>query len=331
MISIFIDSIKTTHTLYHYLQSRCSNKFCFGDSDSDLIIVSLEDVTSQSRINNVLSRGKKLLVYFEHIGSLVVDVDHEFITNLLSNPLFCGFVSHSADTCKLLKERFPNAKIFNVPVGVYNQDENKIEKRLESHNGTLNFVFWSSWNDVNNNNFYGRGGFYADEIFLRVRRQRNCTLTIRSHVALNSSREFPDSVRVIPQYLPQEELFNIYMASDLLFLTSAQAHFITIPEAMSFGLPIIGTTTWGFSENVEDKITGIIEPCNQKWELCRDRGSLDCEYVDKVVDRLASLGKEDLKSMSLNALKYQRNCHNVDNYPNYFENILETLNDRWLF
>jgi glycosyltransferase involved in cell wall biosynthesis len=318
-----VDSIKKSHPIYHYLQSGYSKIYKFGDSDSDLTIISLEDNTSQQRINNLLVNSKKFFIYFEHITSLTNDVSNDFIQHLLSHPCFLGFITHSQNTFRYLKSI--NYHAFYLPIGVFNQDEQKIKHRIH-FSDVLNFVFWSSWNDIHNNNFYGRGGLYADEIFSRVRRHRNCTLTIRSPVELKSAREFPESVRNINRYLLQSELFDIYTNSNLYFLPSAQAHFITIPEAMSFGLPVIGTDTWGFDENITDRHNGIVENCNQKWELCRSRDSLDYEYIEKVTNRLIHLTKEDLILLSLNALNHQISFHNADNYPTYIEDILETTN-----
>lgn len=323
MISLFVDSIKKTHPIYHYLQNGTSKIYHFGDNDSDITILSLEDNTSQQRIDNLLTRYKKLFVYFEHVASLVNDITADFINYLLSHPCFLGFITHSQDTFRYLKSI--NYPVFYLPIGVFNQNEQKIKERIHSSDA-LNFVFWSSWNDIHNNNFYGRGGFYADEIFLRVRKHRNCTLTIRSPVELRSAKEFPDSVRNINQYLLQSELFDIYANANLYLLSSAQAHFITIPEAMSFGLPIIGTNTWGFEENVTDKHNGIVESCNQKWELCRSRDSLDYGYIERVASRLISLTKDELVHLSLNALNHQRSFHNADNYPIYVGKILEEIN-----
>lgn len=323
MISLHIDAVKAGHPIYAYISRVNTEGYRFTNEDADITIVALEDPSSERRIQSYLGRCKKVLVYFEHISSLVEVPAHVF-----DNPYFLGSISHSTDSVEQAKKYLPNSRNFYLPVGVPMQDKKKIEERLNSDH-PITLLFWGSWNDIVHGNFGGRGGLSADEIFLRVRRQVDCRLIVRSPMRLRSMDEFPDSVQCVEGYQTEETLNQLHCTSDIYLLPSLQAHFASIPIAMSFGLPIVGNHNWGWAENVTDGYDGIIENSTTRGELCMERQHLDYNYVNLVSDRLIGLiqDRKKLTEMSLNALNTQLTKHDIGHYPEKLREILKGTNN----
>lgn len=321
-LSVHFDAFKKTHAIHVHLASQDSDTFYFTDNeDADVIIVALDGSMPQiQRAHNYLTRGKKVLVYIEHISALV-----EAPASTYEFPNFLGCVSHARSSVIESRKYLPNYKHFYLPVGMPVQDRTKIEERLTSDH-PITLLFWGSWVDYPHGNFYGRGGLAADEIFGKVREKiSNVKFIIRvpNHISLTSDR-FPESMYRTSVYVPQEELDNIHERSDIYLLPSQQAHFATVPAAMSYGMPVVGNHNWGYDEHIIDGHNGIREQYNTPGEQCMNRACIDKNYVNLVSERLIDLitNREKLITMSRNALETQLEEHNIAHYPKLLAKIL---------
>jgi L-malate glycosyltransferase len=69
---------------------------------------------------------------------------------------------------------------------------------------------------------------------------------------------------------PQEEVFRLYAAMDVLVMPSLYEGFgLTAAEAMVAGLPVVGTRVDGLSEIIEDRVTGYLLPVGDSHELAK--------------------------------------------------------------
>jgi len=69
---------------------------------------------------------------------------------------------------------------------------------------------------------------------------------------------------------PQEEVFRLYAAMDVLVMPSLYEGFgLTAGEAMAAGLPVVGTRVDGLSEIIEDRVTGYLLPVGDSHELAK--------------------------------------------------------------
>src|SRR6516225_11958899 len=247
MIKLAFDAIKENHSVYNYIKQIPSFNYQFAEP-ADITIIALEDTnkeaTGRHRSKIAGYKNKSFFLYFEH-PSFFTELGYEFTKEMEKWHSFHGSISHSLETIETLRNYQPDGKYFYLPVGVPKRDWQVIKSRLEDKNRVVCFLFWGSWNDINNGNFYGRGGLYADEIFCQVRKEVKCKFIVKSPIRLKSEELFPESVKRITGYLSQEELNKIYSSCDVYLLPAIQAHFATIPEAMSFGLPCVGNNGWG--------------------------------------------------------------------------------------
>ena len=70
--------------------------------------------------------------------------------------------------------------------------------------------------------------------------------------------------------LPQEEVFRLYAAMDVLVMPSLYEGFgLTAAEAMAAGLPVVGTRVDGLSEIIEENVTGYLLPAGDSHELVK--------------------------------------------------------------
>jgi len=69
---------------------------------------------------------------------------------------------------------------------------------------------------------------------------------------------------------PQEEVFRLYGAMDVLVMPSLYEGFgLTAAEAMAAGLPVVGTRVDGLSEIIEDRVTGYLLTVGDSHELAK--------------------------------------------------------------
>jgi hypothetical protein len=318
-----IDAYKTTHDIYTAISNTSSDKYCFDSTrEADIAIVALEggDITIEQRIMRHISRGQKTFVYYEHFGWFYTAP----AADILNSPYLLGEITHSIDSLKRVKPLYPNIKHYYLPVGCPVQAAEVIKKRLYSDH-PVTFLFWGSWGDFPHGNFTGRGGLAADEIFCRVRQEiPDAKLIIRTPMQLKCMELYPESVQAISDYVSIEELNRLHLISDIYLLPSIQAHFASIPIAMSWGLPVVGNNNWGWEENATDGYNSIRENYGTPGEHCMNRNALDYTYINTVAARLVELirNRDKLITMSLNALDTQVKKHNVNDHPNRIDAIL---------
>lgn len=299
MIKFCIKNIKGNHTLCDYIKRNCGI-FCeYNEQDYDFVIISMDCYFTEQgypRIfEEVKSKGKKYFLYSEHSGCLLDG-------NFDQDDLCCGYLAHIRETQNILKGHYKKP-VYYLPIGTDEIDQKKVKERIDNltRKDKINLLFWGSWNDINQGNFIGRGGRKIDEICCRL--GCDVKLNIRSPITTEFEYNLPENVNRWVNYVPYEELVNIHLDSDFLLLPAAQVHAISIPFAFSFGLPVLGNTTFGMSDFLTPGYNSIVFP-------------EDTFYIKNCVKELKKLinDRESLIKMSINALKSWQDNYNSKNY-----------------
>lgn len=315
MIKFQIRHQKTSHPIYEYIKEN-TGVFCsHTDLDPDVFIIALDchimHVSYPQIMVEVKSTGKPYYIYMEHFVCIDRDylgIDLELFDSYLNDENFKGFITHMRDTEYVLKS-LHNHPVYYFSVGVNDLSNVVLKKRLERliDKKDINLLFWGSWLDTYNSNFYGRGGMMVDGIFnILASRFDNVFLDIKSPCAISS--QATGRVRMYRDILSYEDLCNLHFNSDIFLLPGEQVHAATVPFAMSFGLPVIGNDEWGMSEYIDHDQNGLAY-------------KNDKDYIQNCADKISEwvVDRDRLLELSMNAASTQRSKfsskkHDLDLY-----------------
>jgi len=148
------------------------------------------------------------------------------------------------------------SKIVVIPPAV---PANTKPKHKYSDKVKILFVGQGSTND--RNEFYFKGGLELLQAFrILNERYRNLELVIRDFVPpeLHYLFSAKTNVRVYQKRVPFSVLEDEYLSSDIFVLPSYAAHNLVIPEAMSYGLPVVTTDAYNNIEWVQHGTNGFV-------------------------------------------------------------------------
>ena len=126
------------------------------------------------------------------------------------------------------------------------------ELNREKHD-SVNFIFVGGI-------FFEKGGYDTLLAFQQISERYDCTLTMISHVPEEIKRKFSQNKKIIILgSQPYENVKKQYLKSDvMIFPTHYDTYGFVIPEAYSFGLPVIGVDSFSSPELIEHEETGLI-------------------------------------------------------------------------
>jgi glycosyltransferase involved in cell wall biosynthesis len=174
-------------------------------------------------------------------------------------------LTHMRSSATLISALFDSEvirrKVVYAPLGV------KLPARFQRHDpepadAPVELLFINSWCQVAEN-FFVRGGLDVLEAF-GILRQRypNLRLTLRTSLpdlADHYHRIMADGrVRVIDRFLTAEEMAELHASSHVFLLPAARVHIVSLLQAMSYGLAVVGTDGWGMEEYLEDGRNGLV-------------------------------------------------------------------------
>lgn len=264
MINIF--AIKNDHTLYNILRN------IFKNIDFDCNIIGLDDPTYGMNLpfySNSSFYQKPFFLYLEEFKTFQNE-------SILKNTNFLGFISHIKNTCEQAFDAY-NCRVFHLDLSSPLKDESTILNNIDSllSDRPINLMAWGSWIDINDNNFFERGGDKIDEIACYLLQKNiNINLTFRTKRHLKCKSLFPEKVNVITEYLPENELEKLYYNSDIFMLPSRQVHSCSLTNAMSFGLCLIVSDGWGMEEYCNKMNSINYKDIDAITNICLDRKSL---------------------------------------------------------
>jgi glycosyltransferase involved in cell wall biosynthesis len=151
-------------------------------------------------------------------------------------------------------------KVVYAPLGV------RLPDRWQRHDprpadAPIELLFINSWCQVPEN-FYVRGGLDVLEAFAILReRYPQVRLTMRTALPTLSEhyhRILEGGVRVINRYLSDDEMAELHATSHVFLLPAARVHIVSLLQAMSYGLAVVGSDGWGMEEYLEDGRNGLV-------------------------------------------------------------------------
>lgn len=157
------------------------------------------------------------------------------------------------------------------------------------------------------NNFYGKGGHDLLKAYeILTQKYDNLELKFKGDIPPEylPLTEKLKGLKIINGHFPREELFDkMYLSSDIFVLPTHQDNYgVVFLEAMSAGLPIVGTENFTVPELIEDGKNGFLIKSSYSWEKYLDaRNKLDTkkmlidwgkphpEIIKQLVDKLSIL------------------------------------------
>jgi glycosyltransferase involved in cell wall biosynthesis len=184
---------------------------------------------------------------------------------LLESDSCKGIVTHIKSTAEMVPALFKSdviaKKVFYAPLGV------KLPARWQRHDKAadteeINLLFINSWHQIPEN-FYVRGGLDVLEAFAILReRYPQLRLTLRTalpHLDDHYLRIIEQGwVRVINRFLTAEEMAALHADSHIFLLPAARVHIVSLLQAMSYGLAVVGSDGWGIEEYLENERNGLV-------------------------------------------------------------------------
>lgn len=175
-----------------------------------------------------------------------------------------GIVTHMRSTARLVPALFQSDiirnKVSHRPLGV--RLPAKSQKHDDRADDEVHLLFINSWCQVPEN-FFVRGGLDVLEAFAVLRtRYPQLRLTLRTalpalahhyHHILESGW-----VRVINRFLSAEEMAELHANSHIFLLPAARVHIVSLLQAMSYGLAVVGSDGWGMQEYLRDGHNGLV-------------------------------------------------------------------------
>jgi len=264
------------------------------------------------------------------------------IKALLSLPNAKGIFTHVRQTVQSLSAILGEElryKFFYVPIGVAQPELAEKKQKKE-----INFLFHGSSNHTDVH-FCLRGGLYFLEAFRRAEaRFPQLRLTViydekglRTLPAeyLNYLKTHP-KIRYINRYLAKEEIEAELRAADALVLPAYRAHCMTVAQGLSYGLPLICSNGWGFSEFITDGFNGLVSNFSagvnswiDKFGIFREEyqpvNSLDETVVRGLEEKIGIVMDNPamLRMMSRNALDYARSSLSFEHRNRHLKNLFD--------
>lgn len=207
-----------------------------------------------------------------------------------------AIVAYSETDKKAFLEMFGKnlEKKVHVSHNVINQPEN-IEKI--QHEG-FNVLFTGSSNL--GDDFYFRGGRETLRAFKKFNEKHpNSQLIIRSKIP--EEERFlvqDDNIKVIEETIPRGKFQKLFRKSDIYLHPSYKGCALSIPEAMSYGLPIVGSDIVENDEYIEDGENGLkaeakhVEFIHSGVPTYYGGGklpSLEEDYIDRIAEKIEIL------------------------------------------
>ena len=138
------------------------------------------------------------------------------------------------------------------------------ERENSKKSDRIKILFIGSVN--NPGDFIWKGGDYAIKVFEILSKKYDVDLFIRCITPKVFKRKYKhlDNLFFIEEFLPKDELYDLYAEADISLLPSNTCPIIVVLESMLFGLPIVAIDGFGSSEMVKHGQTGfLVNPSTQ--------------------------------------------------------------------
>lgn len=229
------------------------------------------------------------------------------IKNRLESKYCKKIIAWSQDCKKTFENAFPNNleilnKIEIIPFAIP-----QINIKKTTHK-KLKILFVSRWFDA-------KGGRQTLEVFDRLSKIHNdaefffiCPTPIKFKKKYSNNKKIK-----IMDLVPQEKLFKeIYPSSDIFFYPGfGDSYGFAVPEALTYGLPVITTNTFAKKELVSNGKTGFLINMPKSWKGYEDMNE---DFINNLVSSTSLLIKDKRlrEKMGKNAIKEARDKFSIE-------------------
>jgi glycosyltransferase involved in cell wall biosynthesis len=240
------------------------------------------------------------------------------IKNRLESKYCKRILCWSEDCKKTFEEAFKgNATILEkITLVQFGLKENKFKKI--KHSG-INILFVARWFDA-------KGGRQTLEVFDRLTKKNkdlNCIFICPTPKEFREKYSKNKQIKIL-DLMPQEKLFKeVYPKADIFFYPGfGDSYGFAIPEALSFGLPIISSKTFAKEELVQENETGFLIDLPKNWKGYED---MDEKMIQDFVRKTQILiqNKEKRESFSKKARLRAKEFHSIKKVSEKLKKIYE--------
>jgi len=146
-------------------------------------------------------------------------------------------------------------------------------RRPEPQKGRVRLLFLAS-SEVGEFDFYLKGGHETLVAFLHLReRYPHLELVMRTPLPAEIRRRYlgAPGLRVIERVIPWEDLEREFLEADLFLCPAHATPWRSLLDAMSYGLPVVTSDICANPEIVEDGVTGLVLPKDERVPFYADR------------------------------------------------------------
>jgi glycosyltransferase involved in cell wall biosynthesis len=199
---------------------------------------------------------KPWIVDIEHVGSFGYYMSHFnrfLVKKIISSDNCKAILPHCEAAAKSFRSVYGNS--FDDKIEVMYPAVPKMElERKKSDNVRLLLVSGRSV-------FYGKGGKELLQAFEKLDKKYDVELTIKSEIPNELKKKYTrPNIHVITEIMPRDELFRkVYSNADIFVLpTYVDSFGYSFVEAMSAGLPLVGTDIFAVPEIIENGKNGFL-------------------------------------------------------------------------
>jgi glycosyltransferase involved in cell wall biosynthesis len=214
---------------------------------------------------HLLHTDKPWIVDLEYVNALMGYCDFSFFKNAIVKKL-------SSSSCKAIlpwsdwskdtllnsvdSEKFKH-KIHTVRYTVSSKSENLDNKDTS----TIRILFLGSMNVANLLSYEFKGIYETVEAFIELQKEfDNLELVIRSIVPntlKEKCKKFPN-IKILETFLTEKQLSNLFRSSHIFPHSGFEVLNLSVLEAMSYGLPVIGTSLYSVPEAIQHMKNGLL-------------------------------------------------------------------------
>jgi len=272
------------------------------------------------------------------------------IKALLESQQCHAIITHVRSTANNLVNLFDSKiiqdKTIFTPIGVKLPNLNS-KKKINLN--SINVLFSNSWNQKYTNFFLRGGHDVLEAFFFLLDKYPSLNLILRSKIPnLNQKHltliQSHPRIKIIEDFLTEKELHELMLNIDIYLVPSARLHVMSAVKALSYGIPVIASDGWGFSEYIQDKVNGFLIP--GRYGICSwidsENGMLREDYstikhsegttpqiVEGIIKSVSSLveNQQLIEKMSIQARKTVEEKFSLDlwnkvlkqSFDNFFE------------
>ncbi len=240
------------------------------------------------------------------------------IKNRLESGHCKKIIAWSEDCKKTFEEAFPNNKKILDKLEIL-QFALPIPKFKKIPHKNLRILFVARWFDA-------KGGRQTLEVFERLSKKYK---NIECLFICSTPKKFKDKYSKnkkikIMDLIPQGKLFKeIYPSYDIFFYPGfGDSYGFAVPEALSYGIPVISTNTFAKKELIREGKTGFLIDLPKGWKGYFDMNE---EFLKELTEKTSLLieNKQLIEKMSRNAVKEAKEKFSIEKRNEKLRKIYE--------